>query len=368
MPSADICKILLIEPYYGGSHKYCSDNLKARSKHHITLMTLPARNWKWRMQGSAYIFSERIKALDFKPEIVLVSDMCDLALLRSLLVNHLSSAVFIYYMHENQLSYPLSSKDQEKHFDLSYGYLNYKSCLSADRILFNSHYHQDQFYTACEHLLNKMPDYKHRNSLKNLINKSDVRYIGLDSKLILEASNESKIPNSILWNHRWDEDKKPEYFKYILDKLQDNNLDFNLILTKQSSNTSSIYKQILTEYASSIKHAGHMGGYQDYLKLLGCAEILFVSPGHDFFGISVLEAVGAGVTPLLPKSKVYEEHWPSIEFPELYYNDEEDLIAKLSSLLAHSYETDPRLAERVRKYDWEKLIETYDDFFTACCA
>lgn len=46
-------RILLIEPYYGGSHKAWADGLWHYSRHHIDLLTLPAQFWKWRMQGGA---------------------------------------------------------------------------------------------------------------------------------------------------------------------------------------------------------------------------------------------------------------------------------------------------------------------------
>jgi hypothetical protein len=46
-------KILLLEPYCGGSHRAWAQGYAARSRHDVTLLTLPARFWKWRMQGGA---------------------------------------------------------------------------------------------------------------------------------------------------------------------------------------------------------------------------------------------------------------------------------------------------------------------------
>ena len=39
-------KVLLIEPYYGGSHRAWAEGYAAHSSHGLTLLTLPARFWK----------------------------------------------------------------------------------------------------------------------------------------------------------------------------------------------------------------------------------------------------------------------------------------------------------------------------------
>ena len=45
--------ILVLESYYGGSHKSFLDGLQAHLPVHLTLVTLPARKWKMRMQLAA---------------------------------------------------------------------------------------------------------------------------------------------------------------------------------------------------------------------------------------------------------------------------------------------------------------------------
>ena len=48
-------KITFLEPYYGGSHAYVADILVRKSRHQVTLVTLPARKWKWRMRGDRLV-------------------------------------------------------------------------------------------------------------------------------------------------------------------------------------------------------------------------------------------------------------------------------------------------------------------------
>ena len=44
-----------------------------------------------------------------------------------------------------------------------------------------------------------------------------------------------------------------------------------------------------------------------YLKILSEADIIVSTAIHEFFGISVVEAIAAGAYPLLPKRLAYPE-------------------------------------------------------------
>ena len=52
-------KILILEPFFTGSHKDWAEGFKFHSKHEVQILSLPGRFWKWRMHGGA-ITSQKI--------------------------------------------------------------------------------------------------------------------------------------------------------------------------------------------------------------------------------------------------------------------------------------------------------------------
>ena len=54
--------VVVIEPWYGGSHRVWADGWRRHSRHEIELLTLPDRNWRWRMRAGAVDLAERFEA------------------------------------------------------------------------------------------------------------------------------------------------------------------------------------------------------------------------------------------------------------------------------------------------------------------
>ena len=141
----EIMKILIIEPYFEGSHKRWILEFQKFSSHTIELLTLPGRYWKWRMHGGALSLAEKYNELNFKPDIILTSDMLNLPLFKS--VANTDNIPIIMYFHENQITYPWSPNDRDiiKERDHHYGFINYSSALVSDLNLFNSDFHRNSF-------------------------------------------------------------------------------------------------------------------------------------------------------------------------------------------------------------------------------
>lgn len=101
--------VLLIEPFYGGSHKQLMDFLEQLlpAAIDVHVATLPAKKWPWRARTSALAFSRTIPRRDFSTLFCsAVLNVAELVALRP----DLRTANKVLYFHENQIHYPVQSR------------------------------------------------------------------------------------------------------------------------------------------------------------------------------------------------------------------------------------------------------------------
>src|SRR5688572_26913065 len=200
---------------------------------------MAARFWKWRMQGGAVTLATKaVEAHDagLRPDLLVATDMVNLPAFLALTRPRFDRTPIVLYFHENQLTYPLRDGDVR---DYTYAYVNYLSALAADRVVFNSRYHHDEFFGALPDLLRRFPDYTHLETIGRLRAKSEVIHLGLD----LEGHDRNRPaagrdrdsgPPVVLWNHRWEHDKRPDAFFRAVNRLDDAGVRFRLILAGQT--------------------------------------------------------------------------------------------------------------------------------------
>lgn len=357
-------QIILIEPYYTGSHQYWADRLQQHSSHIIKIISLKGKYWKWRLQASAIEIYHQLEQCKPLPDLIICSDMTDLSLLKSLMNEAWRSIPLVLYMHENQLSYPFSKRDRELRTDYHYGFINYKSCLVADKVVFNSQFHQNEFLEALEALLRRMPDHKSLDTVVQIRSRSLVLPIGIDAEIIHNSSSPTNTPLPVLlWNHRWEYDKRPDIFIRLCQDLIARKVPFKInFLGKPSEQYGTLIYNFTERNADRINHLGFASSREEYFKVLQNSNILPVTSEHDFFGIAVLEAIYTGCYPILPTGMVYSEHiLPGYEHH--FYNAYESLVQKTESVIHAILAKAEKEKIEIRDYSWKTVIRAYDTFF-----
>ena len=182
-------RVLLLEPYYGGSHKQFLAGIQQWVDAEFVLLSLPARKWKMRMQFSAIWFVEQIKAMPLvkqRFDVVLCSTFVDVAVLRALLCSlpHWNQKALVKtYFHENQFAYPSQQKDISMRQFTS---INCSTALASDSCAFNSNYNLDSFVSGVQKVSKFASDMKIEKSVETIREKSVVLSPGMDYSFIDE--------------------------------------------------------------------------------------------------------------------------------------------------------------------------------------
>lgn len=353
-------KILFLEPFYGGSHKDFALGFKAHSRHSISVITLPARFWKWRMRGAALYFLKKIKDIT-EYDAIFVTDMIDLTDFKAFLGNNIPPVVM--YFHENQLSYPIAS-DQVRDFHL--GFTNIISATAADQVVFNSQFQFNEFIREAEKLIKMMPDYRPGWMIDQIKNKTQIIYPGCRfRKGELEIGRQDTTPPLIVWNHRWEYDKNPEVFFNVLEKIKAKNINFSLaVLGERSEQYPEIFDRAEKQFKDQICVFGFVDSHEEYLSWLEKGSVAVSCAIQENFGISIVEAVRRGCLPLLPDRLSYPEIIPEQFHSQVIYRSENELKEKLEKLLLKSEEymaVRKRLSMAMEKFSWENQVKQYDD-------
>ncbi|KAK5612153.1 Glycosyltransferase-like domain-containing protein 1 [Crenichthys baileyi] len=373
-------RVLLVEAFYGGSHKQLIDLLKENTDG-CSLFTLPAKKWHWRARTAALYFSQTIPACSsyrvlFSSSVL---NLCELVALRP----DLAQLKKVLYFHENQLVYPVR-KDQER--DFQYGYNQVLSCLVSDVVVFNSRFNMESFLSSILSFMKKIPDHRPKNldrlirpkcvvlsypvqfpDVSSLLPEHKLRHLCRSAETLqsdhrifkaqtsqpqtsrceedpVQSSSEPRSvltpvqhsesvdqvnPLHIVWPHRWEHDKNPEMFFNTLIKLKEKQLDFKLsVLGETFTDVPEIFSSSQHLLQSHILNWGFLSSKDQYLKVLCDADVVVSTSKHEFFGVAMLEAVHCGCFPLCPKALVYPEIFPD----QYLYSTPEQLCKRLQEL------------------------------------
>lgn len=353
-------KFLFIEPFYGGSHKDFADGLIHHSRFEIELMTLPARFWKWRMRGAALYFYQNMKSFEAYTGLI-TSGLMGLSDLKALCGGRMPPS--IVYLHENQLTYPLAPGEQ---MDYQFGFTDITTALSANRIVFNSHTHYDSFFSHLPEFINMMPDFKPKWVIREIRNKSGVIYPGCHYPADFSIPDRKPgKPPLIIWNHRWEFDKRPEVFFQALSFLTEKDVDFQVaLLGERYQRVPAAFAEAKKKFGNRIIRYGYADSRSEYYNWLSRGDIVVSTADQENFGISIIEAIRHGCIPLVPNRLSYPEILPHEFHPLCLYENRNDFFEKLLAMVLcpeQFFSHRQGLSAGMKKFSWEKQIDLFDE-------
>jgi len=295
--------IWLLSAYRSQSHAAWADWL-VNTFTHINWHTLelPGRHFRWRIRGNPLSWLHKLPQAT--PDLILATSMVDLATLKGL-HPRLANIPVIYYFHENQFAYPVS---KQQHDSVDPKMVQLYGAIAANKIVFNSNYNRESFLSGIDKLLSILPDEVPSNVTDELRSKSQILPVAI--KPI--ETQENKIPNLILWNHRWEYDKAPDVFADALIKLNNQGIDFKLALLGERPNKSpAALLRIENDLRSKII-INQKVNKKEYQQYLSQSSIVVSTAIHEFQGLAILEAVSAGAVPAVPDSLCYKEQYSDV--------------------------------------------------------
>ena len=352
--------VLMLEPFFGGSHKQLIDTITASlltKNISFDLLTLPAKKWHWKARTSAVEFYSQIDASKSYQTIFCSSvlNVCELVGLCPWLLK----CKKVVYFHENQLEYPVQ-KQQER--DFQYAYNQILSALAADTVLFNSNYNMNSFLSKINSTLKKIPRFKPNCIANTISSKCEVLYFPVVKpnfrECVLNKSNSNIL--HILWAHRWEHDKNPETFFNVLTHLKEEGLCFHVtVMGEQFSEIPSIFGEAKDKLGEEfIKQWGYVDDKDTYYSMVACCDVAVSTALHEFFGVSMIESVLLGCLPLCPNRLVYPEIFPKI----CLYNTQQQFFKKLRQYCKNKALVKVHYDEaqfNLERFDWCKLEKRF---------
>ena len=365
-PTGRRLRILAIEPTYGGSRRAFVENLVNFSRHEIVPLTLPARFWKWRMRGAHYELARLLNEVPGSFDLVLAGEMLNLPAFLGMTRHRLQEARVIAYFHTNQLSFPLPPWEKR---DVTLPLANLDGMLAADEVWFNTMEHRDEFLDALPRLLRVFPEYRALHVVDIVAARSRIITPGIDADA-LDAERETALgtplapgPPVILWNSRWDYDKRPDIFFAALRDLVERRIPFRLALAGTNPHgRSPEFEQAQEEFAAQLVHYGQRPSREEYARLLWRCQLVVSTAEHEYFPTGALEAMYCDCIPVLPNTLAFPSFAP---VANLYRPGEAGSLAdRIAALLRAPILPDPApFRATAAQFAITRVISPFDEGF-----
>ena len=302
----------------------------------LRIFELPGRYFRWRIRGNplSWMAEFRDALQQEQPHHILATSMVDIATIKGLHPELADIPVTLYF-HENQFAYPVGDR---QHSSIDPQMVQLYGALTSERCLFNSRFNLESMLEGVTELLRKLPDAIPDHVVDELRAKSSVLPVAVETVNTDTIPAQTDTTSMILWNHRWEYDKRPDRFEAVLDTLANRGVDFQLaLLGPRPEKVPGELSAIREKHAARIVADG-MVPRAEYETLLKRARVVISTADHEFQGLSMIEAVSAGATPVVPDALCYREQYPG-RFRYTPGNIEE-AADRVSDALQHSSPVD----------------------------
>lgn len=353
-----MARVLLVEPFCGGSHRAWAEGLARHSGHDVALLTLPEGPWRQRMRRGAQELAERACSLP-RPDVLIASDMLDLPTFLALVRHAWPNVVVLAYFHENQLTYP---RIRGTKLNSWFGQINYLSALVADAVAFNSEFHRQDFLAALRTLEQQPNNWLRREGIEAIERKSFVLPVGVELGW-LDHVPEGRCagPPQLLWNHRWEFDKNPGMFVRLLERLAERGLPFRVAVAGgPGANPDPAMGRLPDLLGERLVHFGH-ADRETYGRLLRGSHIVVSTTRHEFFGVAMVEAMYAGCIPVAPRRFTYPSLVPESWHDRCLYGSEAEAVERLTELLQGALPPSEPFRQSAGRFRWETVIAMWDE-------
>lgn len=287
--------IAFFEPWFGGSHRAFLEAWGARTRHRLAIHALAPRHWKWRQESSAWELAREVDAAA-PPDVIACSGYVDLPRLHGFLPRSWADRPSLMYFHETQLTYPGGESER----DLTHGFSNILSAVRADRVVFNSRFHLDEFRGAADQVLRRLPRPTPRAALSNALDAAEV-VPPMPELAGVPVGPGGEGPLRIAFPHRLEPDKDPVTFADALVRAASRGASFEVeLLGGHTQKASSKITEALARLAPWLRNSEHIEDRARYLEVLGRCDLVASTARHEFFGVAFAEAMAAGCSPLAP--------------------------------------------------------------------
>ncbi len=360
-----MARVLVVEPFYGGSHKAFLDGLVRHSRHQFEVLTLPGGEWRRRMRRGAQDLAPAARRLPAHFDLLMVTDMLDLPAFLALTRPRFADIPILCYFHENQFTYP---RLRGTKFNSWFGQINYLSACAADYVAFNSPFHRADFLGALRTLAEAPNAWLTDELIDGIEAKASVLPVGVELAWLNahRAEGAPAQPPLILWNHRWEFDKAPAMFARAVAALASEGVEFRLALAGDPGpNPAPEMVNLAKACADRITHCGFVTSHEDYARLLWESDIVVSTARHEFFGVGMVEALYCGCVPAAPRRYNYPSLVPGPWHGACLFDSEEELVAKLRGLIRGPLAADDAGRRSVERFRWETVIAEWDETLAA---